>query len=377
MDASPLTLSERASELLERSRHLSALGESLAAVRDSSHGRLVLVGGEAGVGKTALVRRFCKEQGRSARTVWGACEPLFTPRPLGPLLDIAEETGGELGELVEGGARPHEVVAALMRELRARAPTILVLEDVHWADEATLDVLRLLGRRVEAVPALFLASYRDEELERAHPFRIVLGELATGQAIGRLKVERLSPAGVAKLAEPYGVDAEELYRKTVGNPFFVTEVLAAGEEEMPHTVRDAVLARAARLTPAARTVLEAVAVVPPQAELWLLEALAGEMVDHLQECLASGMLTADVGRVVFRHELARLAVEESLAPNQAIVLHAKALAALAEPPSGAPDLARLAHHAEAAGDAEAALEFAPAAAVRASSLGAHREAAAH
>ena len=322
------------------------------------------------------MRWFCDEQRRSARTVWGACEPLFTPRPLGPLLDIAQETGGELGELVESGARPHEVVAALMRELRARAPTILVLEDVHWADEASLDVLRLLARRIETVPVLVLASYRDDELDRAHPLRIVLGEFATGQAVQRLNVAPLSPAAVAKLAEPNGVDADELYRQTAGNPLFVTEVLAAGEGEFPPTVRDAVLARAARLRPAARTLLEAVAVVPPQAELWLLEALAGETVDRLQECLASGMLTPEAGRVAFRHELARLAVEESLAPNQKIVLHGKALAALAEPPSGARDLARLAHHAEAAGDAEAVLEFAPAAAARASSLGAHREAAA-
>ena len=186
----------------------------------------------------------------------------------------------------------------------------------------------------------------------------------------------LSPAAVAKLAEPHGVDADELYRKTEGNPFFVTEVLAAGEGEIPDTVRDAVLARAARLSPAARTLLEAAAVVPPPVELWLLETLAADVVDQLDECLTSGMLTAAPAGVAFRHELARLAVEESLAPNRRVALHQKALAALADPPGGAPELARLAHHAEAAGDGEAVLEFAPAAAARAASLGAHREAAA-
>src|SRR5207244_1878902 len=158
-------------------------------------------------------------------------------------------------ELVQTGARPYEVAAALMRELRTRSPTVLVLEDVHGADEASLDVLGLLARRVETVPALVLASYRDDELDRGHPLRVALGELATGEP-GRLKVAPLSAAAVAKLAEPLGVDAEELYRKTSGNPFFVTEALAAGADEIPHTVRDAVLARAARLSPGARTLLD-------------------------------------------------------------------------------------------------------------------------
>src|SRR5256886_5197651 len=225
-------------------------------------------------------------------------------------------------------------------------------------------------------PALVLASYRDDELDRGHPLRVVLGELATGGATGRMKVAPLSAAAVAKLAEPLGVDAEELYRKTSGNPFFVTEALAAGADEIPHTVRDAVLSRAARLSPGARTLLDAVAVVPPQAELWLLESLADDALDRLDECLSSGMLASVSGGVAFRHELARLAVEESLPPNRKLELHRKALRALEDPPSGDPDPAQLAHHAEAAEDTEAVLKYAPAAAARASSVGAHREAAA-
>ena len=251
-----------------------------------------------------------------------------------------------------------------------------MLEDLHWADEATLDVLRLIGRRVEAVPALLLATYRDEALDHADPLRIVLGELATGYAIDRLALTPLSLAAVARLAEPHGIDAEELFRKTAGNPFFVTEALAAGTDEVPHVVLDAVLARVARVSPAARTVLEAVAVVRPHAELWLLDALVGDAVEYLDECLASGILVREAGAVAFRHEIARLAVEESLRASRTVALHRSALSALAAPPGGAPDLARLSHHAEAAGDAEAVLRFAPAAAARAGLLGAHREAAA-
>jgi predicted ATPase len=161
--------------LLERAAELSVLAGRLQAVERTSRGQVLLVRGEAGVGKTTLVRRFCQEHGGSARVLWGACDPLFTPSPLGPLLAVAEGAGGELEAVVERGALPYEVVAALARELQRRNPTVFVLEDVHWADEATLDVLRLLARRVETVPALVVASYRDDELDRAHPLRIMLG----------------------------------------------------------------------------------------------------------------------------------------------------------------------------------------------------------
>src|ERR687887_417024 len=285
--------------LLERAAELSMLAERLAAVGRGSGGQVLLVSGEAGVGKTTLLRRFCEQRGRSARILWGACDPLFTPSPLGPLLAVAEESGGELRAVVERGAMPYAVVAALAHELHARAPTVFVLEDVHWADEATLDVLRLLARRVETVPALVVVSYRDDELDRGHPLRITLGELATSRTVGRMRLGRLSPGAGAPLAEPYGVDAGELYRKTAGNPFFVVEALATGAEGIPDTVRDAVLARAARLSPDAAALLEAVAVVPPHVEPWLLEALAGDAADRLDECLASGMLVVGPTGVSF------------------------------------------------------------------------------
>jgi DNA-binding CsgD family transcriptional regulator/tetratricopeptide (TPR) repeat protein len=361
--------------LLERERARLELRQAFAEAVEG-HGRLVLVAGEAGVGKTAVVREFCDDQTGRARVLWGACDVLFTPRPLGPLVSVAEGVGGELGALVESGAKPHEVVSALVRDLRAHAPTVFVLEDVHWADEGTLDVLRLLARRVETVPVLVVATYRDDELDPIHPLRVVIGELATSRAIERLKLAPLSAAAVLELAEPHGVDADELYRKTAGNPFFVVEALAAGGQEIPDTIRDAVLARSARLSVSARRLLEAVAVVPPQAEPWLLDAIAGEDVDRLDECLSSGMLTSERTGVSFRHELGRLAVEDSIAPTRKAELNRQALAKLADPPSSAPDLARLAHHADAAGDSDAVLQFAPAAAKRAAALGAHREAVA-
>jgi predicted ATPase len=162
-------------DLLERSQHLSALDAALNDVIAESTGRLVLIGGEAGVGKTSLLREFCGRSPESVRVLWGACEALLTPGPLGPLFDVAEVTRGELEELVSTGARPHEVTSALLREIGSRRATVLVLEDLHWADEATLDVVQLLGRKVETVSTLVLASYRDDELDSGHPLRVVLG----------------------------------------------------------------------------------------------------------------------------------------------------------------------------------------------------------
>jgi DNA-binding CsgD family transcriptional regulator len=352
--------------LLERSAELELLAARLADVETHTRGRFVLVGGEAGIGKTALVRAFC--DGRP-RVLWGACDALYTPRPLGPLVDIAEEAGVELAELVAQGATPGELATALAAELRR--PAVVVLEDLHWADEATLDVVRLLARRIESLPALVIATYRDDELDRAHPLRLVLGALPSRVA-DRVAPAPLSPDAVAALAGGH-VDPDALHRRTGGNAFFVTEALAAGGADLPATVRDAVLARCATLAPDARAVLDAVAIVPLRAEAWLLEALTDEP-SALDACLASGMLRADRDAIAFRHEIARVAVEEALSPLERLRLHRRALAALAGSPS--PDLARLAHHAEAADDAEAVLRYAPAAGERAATLGSHREAAA-
>ncbi|MFZ0376852.1 MAG: AAA family ATPase [Solirubrobacteraceae bacterium] len=362
-----------ARELLERDEQLSALSAALADVSERRVGRLVLVYGEAGIGKTALVRRFCAHTVESVRVLWATCDPLFTPRPLGPLLDIARATDGELREQVQSSGQPYDVALALMEELEGRSPSVVVVEDLHWADEATLDVLRVCARRVDSVPALLVLSYRDDALHPAHPLRTMLGELPSALS-RRHELARLSRGAVARLAQTSTVDSDELYERTGGNPFYVTEVLAAGSERVPPTVRDAVLARAAGLSGAARDVLEAVAVVPQRTEVWLLEALVQRALDGLDECLESGMLRGEADGVAFRHELARLAIEEALTPHRAVVLHRRALAALAEPAIGSPDFARLAHHADAAGDADAALRYSPAAAEHAAAVGAHREA---
>ena len=373
---SPTTKTGESGGLVERSGELSTLGAWLRAVRETGHGHFGLVAGEAGVGKTTLLRRLSEDAGKDTRKIWGACDSLFTPQPLGPLLDIAAATGGELAEVVGDAAKPYAIATALLRDLVGPVPTLLVIEDLHWADEASLDVLRVVARRIGTVPALVLASYREDALDRHHPLRVVLGELVTAEHVARLTVPPLSAGAVAQLAAPHGVDADQLFRATAGNAFFVTEVLAAGGDEIPVSVHDAVLARTSRLSLEGRRLLEAAAIVPPPVELDLLGALCPDDGDQLDECLTAGMLTMTPGGVAFRHELARLALEQSLPPRAKTELHARALAALSGGRAPLAELARLAHHAEGAEDTDAVLRFAPAAAAQAAAVRSHREAAA-
>jgi DNA-binding CsgD family transcriptional regulator len=330
--------------LLEREAFLETLA--------GPPGRLVLVGGEAGVGKTALLREFAA--GR--RVLWGACTPLQTPRPLGPLLDIAEQAG-----IAAEDERPAALVAALLREQDR-----LFVEDLHWADEGTLDAVRLLGRRIADTSALVVATFREDGGEA---LRVLLGELATAPGVERMRLPPLSADAVRELAEPHGVDGDDLHRRTGGNPFYVTEVLSAPGAAIPETVRDAVLARAARLSPDARELLVRLAVVPGGAEPELIDAADVP----LDEVLLSEMARMEGGAVAFRHELARLAFEEGIPPRRRAALHRDVLARL---DARDADPARLAHHAEAAGDGAAVLRHAPQAGERAARMGAHREAAA-
>jgi DNA-binding CsgD family transcriptional regulator len=365
------------SMLLERADQLTQLDAALARIVGGAGGGVVLVPGEAGIGKTSLLRRFCAGIAASARVLRSACDPLFTPRPLGPLVELAEDIrGGLVGEL-SAGVDAFDVAAVLLRELKLVAPAVVVIEDMHWADEATLDVVRLLARRLAAAPVLLVLSYRDDQLDRTQPLRVVVGELSeAGRVLARLQLTGLSTAAVATLAGRTDLDPAELHDRTGGNPFFVTEVVGAGAGSTPLSVRDAVLARAARLSAPARNLLDVAAVVPGEAESWLLATVDPAAVDGLDECVGSGMLTTSGGRVRFRHEIARLVIEQSLAPSRRTALNGRVLSVLEkEEDDEVGDPARLAHHAEAAGDGAAVLRYAPDAARLAATLGAHREAA--
>ena len=363
--------------LLERDRELGELGALLEAARDGE-GRVALVYGEAGIGKTAFLRHFVREHvAPPVRLFWGGCDALFTPRPLAPLQEVAWLHGGRLAETLRDGASRDTIFRVFLEELgRARPPAMVVLEDVHWADEATLDLLRFLGRRAEQTRALLVVSWRDDEVPPEHGLRSVLGDLAR-HAVRRIPLRALSAAAVQQLARQAKRRVANLHAVTGGNPFFVTEVLAGGEAAVPATVCDAVLARAARLPAPARELLDLASVAPARIELPTLAAAAGPAFSALDDLLAAGMLSLSDGTTSFRHELARRAIEDAMPPLRARDLHARLLAALRSLPEEPALLDRLVHHAERAGDVATVVRLAPLAAEHAALLGAHREAAAH
>jgi ATP/maltotriose-dependent transcriptional regulator MalT len=360
-------------QLFERDRLLNALDESSAAAGGGS-GRLVMVAGEAGAGKSALVRTFLDKHRDHVTVRFGACDPLTTPRPLGPVQDIAVE-GSRLAAALAVGLAPAKIFALLLDELRAaHKPTVLIVEDAHWADESTLDLLRYLARRIVDIRTLVVVTYREDEMGVDHPMRLLLGDLASTGGVERLLVPPLTRQTVEQIAVSAGADGDSLYRATGGNPFYISEVLAAGPNAIPDRVFDAVLARAARLPDDARSVLEIASVISTRVALDVLASAAGEMAAGLDACLVAGMLVMDADTMRFRHELARRAVESSLSPMRRRQIHRELLPLLTR---SSADPATLAHHAGAAGDADAVVRYGLLAAERAAALGAHREATAH
>ena len=369
--------------LLEREAPLAQLTASARRVERGGHGEVVLLRGEAGVGKTALLARFADHLEPRLRVLRGWCDPLGAPRPLGPLTDalsgLDPAAGTALAAAVDSGDTAR-IYRQLLSALGNGGRWVWVIEDAHWADGATLDLVRFLARRVNGLRLLLVISFRDDELGPAHPLSVTLGDLANCRQVSRIELSALSLAAVTTLAAGSGVNAEQLHQVSGGNPFFVTEVLAAGptaltREALPRSVSEAVVGRLARLSAKAREVAQAVAVCGPRADVTLMDRIYPEARPALHECLGAGVLIADGDLVGFRHELARRATRAQIPDFDRIELHRRALSALSEPPVDPNTLAALAFHADEAGDDEAAVRYGIAAAERAASLAANREAA--
>ncbi|WLW57100.1 helix-turn-helix transcriptional regulator [Streptomyces sp. YU58] len=361
--------------ILEREPELARLAAAAREATDGA-GSVALVFGEAGIGKSSLVRAMPDRLPDRARILVGQCDDLATRRPLGPFRDLVGRVGVGLARAVTAGGDRHRVHEALLEELAVTPhPAVLVVEDVHWADEASLDALRFLVRRMERLPALLVLTYRDDELSRGHPLRHLLGQISRAPRVHRLPLARLSLDAVRTLSTPGGLDPAQVYEVTSGNPFFVAEVVAAGGTGgVPPTVVDAVLARLRGLDGATVDALEQLAVVPSAVERPLVDALLTDGVAVLAAAEQRGLLAVDPERVAFRHELIRRAVADSLPAARRIDLDRKVLAALVARPGA--DTARIVHHAARAGDQDAIARYGPDAARDAAGAGAHREAAA-
>ncbi len=360
-------------DLLERELAWQRANETIQGVL-SGEGAIVLVSGEAGIGKTSFVKAISESFQPPVRVLWGACDPLFTPRPLGPIYDIA--TGGfpHLLDRLNSGADWLATAAELHKILReSPVPILLVFEDIHWADEATLDLVKYLGRRIQQTKTVLVLTYREDEAGSKRLLRPVLGDLPP-QCTTRLPLGALSEEAVGILALKMNRPASGIYEVTRGNPFFVTEVLRSTTSELPATVRDAVLARLTHLPAPARDLLELASIIPGAVEGWLLDETAPPAPAALDACIEGGFLVPSGETLTFHHELVRQAIEESLAMGRKKELHRSVLRALRARPAGEIALARLVHHAAGAGDPSMVLEYGPQAARQASQHGAHRDA---
>lgn len=352
----------------------SLLAELVAAAGDAlaGRGRVLLLAGEAGVGKTSLVRAMTATVGARCTVRFGGADNVTTADAMAAFQDAVPEI---VAALTAGSARL--ALFRMLRDIVAATPGVLVLEDLHWADEATLDALRYLARRIEGMPTLVVGTYRHDEVTAHHPMTLLLGDLATVAGVRRVQVPPLTVDGVRHLVAQHDVpvDATALHARTGGNPFFVTESLAAGAEVLPRTVSDAILARVGRLSTEAQDAAAAAAVLGRTADAELIAAVAGGTVQAVDGCCESGVLVAVDGGYAFRHELARQAVERSLSAVKRRQLHGRALRALS---ARTPEDARaLAHHASGCGDDATAAREAALAAERAARGSAHRQAAEH
>ena len=359
---------------LERDSHVDVL-LGYAAEADAGTGRLVLVQGEAGAGKSTLLERV-EALLAEATWHWGACDGLFIPLPLAPLRDIAESIGGPLLAEFRGDALRETLFAALLEAVRADPGlTVLAFEDVQWADEATLDLLRFLGRRIQKERALLLVTFREEESGSSGPLRKALGELSRQRATRRVAIPPLSLAAIQQIVSDTGLDAAKVHHLTGGNPYFVAEVVGSAGHRLPASARDAVLARAELLDPDTRGLLDAAALAGNRVDPALLEAVTGSPEAAYDTLVEAGLLVTDGRSLRFRHEIARLSVADAVPEPRRTTLHRRLLAALVE--RGVGDHSRLAFHAAGAGDTGAVVQHSRAAARRATGLASHSEAVEH
>lgn len=356
--------------LLERSEQLRVLA-SAARAADQGRGSVVLVSGEAGVGKTSLVKAFRSSVHAGARVLTGYCDALSTPRALGPMKDIAASLGTEFRAAVRAGDRDL-VMSALVSALAGWPATVVVVEDVHWADEGTLEVLRHAARRIASLHALVVVTFRDDEVT---PPGLAALVAAASETTAALHLSPLSPEAVSTLCEGHEVDSHDVFALTTGNPYLVTEILASPVTTTPRSVVGAVVERLARLPQDTRDLVEQLAVVPGSVGPRLATALVGGAWQTLAAGEESGLLTVVNAEVAFRHELTRMAVLGAVPGARQMVLHRRVLDALLA--LGDADPGRLVHHAVACGDIGTVVGEGPRAAREAAASGSHREAVSH
>jgi DNA-binding CsgD family transcriptional regulator len=414
-------------DLVGRDQELAALVAHLAAV-SADAGRTVLITGDAGMGKSALLRAFTKHaRSVDVRVLTGECLEIEARRPFGPFVQILRsakkafpagslersirEVAPELARLVPeldvGVAsseaqqpaeryRIHESFVSLFRDLAARAPLVVAVEDIHWADEASLELLPFIANRLRAERILFVATYRSDALPGAPLLDRVLAELDRGRIAQRVALEALDLAGTAEVVQKaLGLDraaaaefVKTIHARCEGNPFFIEEVLKALAERgdlqyqdgtwrntralqglvLPDSVRVAVEQRTRVLSGAALHAMQVAAVIGARFDFDLLRVVSGateaELIAALRAAIETQLIVDEADgesdqRYSFRHALTREAVLGQLLQRERRLLHRAVGEALEAHVHADPSrhAAELAYHFDEAGDAACARRY--------------------
>lgn len=377
--------------LLERETELGVLNGLLGNI-DASGGKVVLIRGEAGIGKSSLVGEFVEAHREEAHVHVGASDDLIIPQPLSPFWDMAR-VEPDLMDPLDRGDRPGTLQAILALLSRSLRPTLMVIEDTHWADAATLDAIKYVGRRVARTNGLILLTYRTGEVDYEHPLRGVIGDLPP-QSVERIQLSGLSLSGVSAILGRSELDAEEVQAATGGNPFLVTEMASidasADGSTVPMSLQDSVNARVQKLSTGAAALLKTLSVIPEPVPHADALKLLGSSEEHLSEGERRGLLSifratpsdsrltldsgfgleGNVEMVGFRHDLIRRAVEASLTSGERHSAYRTALDEL--PENTHPCL--LIECASKVNDIDRLVDLAPRSAFYAAEIGSHRQA---
>jgi DNA-binding CsgD family transcriptional regulator len=360
-------------DLIEREGHLHSLNVIFKEVLHGS-GHCVLVCGESGIGKTALLSAFRKEVEKRCNYYEGVCDSLYTPRPLAPIYDVAWQIGYGLEHSPADMDDRAKLFSNFLNEV-AKQPKVcvIVFEDIHWADEATLDFIKFMGRRIAQLKCMFILTYRDNEVHTDHPLVSVFGQLSPLN-YSRIELPPLSLEAVTGLAEEKGFDGRELHRVSGGNPFYVCEILADYSEGVPVNVRDGILSVYNRSTEKSREIWDLLCVVPGKFKVKYLKEFKPDYLAAIDNCLRGQILIIRDDEIFFKHELFRRAIEHGLSPIKRMILNKAILDLFLRCFEENQEIEKIVHHAKNANDYDAVVKYAPIAAKQAASVGAHAQA---
>lgn len=359
-------------DLIERAGVLQLLQNELDSV-SKGEGHCVFVSGEAGIGKTSLIKTFCRQQENKCTIYQGACDALFTPRPLAPVYDIIWQVRSDLWPNSHTIEERSELFLKLFHEIKNnKGKVLIVFDDIHWADEATLDFIKFFARRISQLQCLFILTYRDNEINAGHALSNVLGSLSP-EIFTRVQLQPLSKQAVYKLAEEKGFDAKNVYNISGGNPFYVTEILASYSPGVPDNIKDAILAVYNRQEDGTKNAWEICSVIPEGLEINRFAKLKSSW-EGMDRCFALKIIIIKNERVIFKHELYRRTIEGSLSPFKRIALNKRMLELFLDSFEEEGDIERIVHYAKNANENKIVVKYAPVAAKQAASVGAHIEA---